>query len=47
MKESEIRPEALLKRYLELSTENAERCSTGAPREAVSCVVCDSSEYDF
>lgn len=40
MKEHEIRPEALLNRYLELSAQDAEKCFGDAPRAAVACVAC-------
>ncbi|MBI5597096.1 MAG: methyltransferase domain-containing protein [Elusimicrobia bacterium] len=40
MKEHEIRPEALLKRYVELSARDAETCFKDAPRTAVPCVAC-------
>ena len=44
MKESDIRPEALLSRYLELSAEDADRCFEGAPRAEVPCVACGASD---
>ena len=47
MKESEIRPEALTRRYLELSAEDAERCFAGSPRAAVPCVACGASDLGF
>ena len=40
MKEHEIRPEALLTRYLELSAEDAETCFGDGPRLPVACVAC-------
>jgi SAM-dependent methyltransferase len=40
MKEHDIRPEALLQRYLELSALDAERCFGGMPRHEVPCVAC-------
>jgi SAM-dependent methyltransferase len=40
MKESEIRPEKLLNRYLELSAEDAKNCFSDTPRHKVSCVAC-------
>ena len=40
MKESDIRPQALLNRYLELSAEDAERCFAGVTRQSISCVGC-------
>lgn len=47
MKENEIRPEALLRRYLELSAEDADRCFADAPRETISCVACGGAAIDF
>ena len=44
MKEHEIRPEALLNRYLELSARDAEACFSNAPREALACVACGSEK---
>jgi SAM-dependent methyltransferase len=40
MKEHDIRPEALLQRYLELSALDAERCFGGISRYEVPCVAC-------
>jgi SAM-dependent methyltransferase len=40
MKESDIRPEALLKRYLELSVQDAERCFGDDARTEIPCVAC-------
>lgn len=40
MKESDIRPEALLHRYLELSERDAQLCFTGTPRLDIPCVAC-------
>lgn len=40
MKEKDIRPEALLNRYLELSEQDAERCFGGDQREQIPCVAC-------
>lgn len=40
MKESDIRPEALLKRYLELSEKDAELCFVNNVRHAIPCVAC-------
>jgi len=42
MKESEIRPEAMLRRYLELSEEDAANCFGNEPRESIPCVGCGS-----
>lgn len=47
MKEADIRPEALLNRYLHLSAEDAERCFSGVVREDRSCVACGSVEAHF
>jgi SAM-dependent methyltransferase len=44
MKESDIRPEALLNRYLELSASDAERCFTDVLRQPISCVGCGGSQ---
>lgn len=41
MKEHEIRPEALLKRYIELSAQDAANCFGGVPRLDVACVACE------
>ncbi len=40
MKENEIRPEALLTRYRELSALDADKCFSGSSRHAVACVAC-------
>jgi len=40
MKEKDIRPEALLRRYLELSAEDAVQCFGGESRELIPCVGC-------
>ncbi|MDO8463836.1 MAG: class I SAM-dependent methyltransferase [Gallionella sp.] len=40
MKEHEIRPEALLNRYIELSAQDAERCFGDASRIETACVAC-------
>lgn len=40
MKESDIRPEKLLDRYLALSALDAERCFADAPRLDIPCVAC-------
>lgn len=42
MKESDIRPEALLRRYLELSEQDAELCFVNTPRLKIPCVSCGS-----
>lgn len=49
MKESEIRPEALLRRYLELSEQDATSCFGNEPRVSIPCVACGSPriEHDF
>lgn len=44
MKESDIRPEALLKRYLELSERDAGRCFGNNEREDIPCVACGSRD---
>jgi len=44
MKEHEIRPEALLNRYIELSARDAESCFGNVPRVAMTCVACGSAE---
>lgn len=46
MKESEIRPEALLRRYLELSEEDADRCFGNEPRAQIPCVACGSPQIE-
>ena len=49
MKEHEIRPEALLNRYLELSARDAAACFGDAPRQAQACVGCggERSTHEF
>jgi len=49
MKESDIRPEALLRRYLELSEQDAANCFGNEPRAPIACVGCGSLrvEPDF
>lgn len=49
MKESDIRPQALLERYYELSARDAEICFGDSPRLNVPCVACggDRSEHQF
>ena len=44
MKEHEIRPAALMSRYLELSTADARECFGGAPRTDTLCVACGGSD---
>lgn len=44
MKEADIRPEALLNRYLQLSAEDADRCFSGVDREEQACVACGALE---
>jgi len=43
MKEHEIRPEALLNRYLELSARDAANCFGNASRLPIACVACDGA----
>jgi SAM-dependent methyltransferase len=43
MKENDIRPETLLNRYLELSSNDAERCFANVVRRPISCVGCGGS----
>lgn len=49
MKEHDIRPEALLNKYVELSAKDAEICFADDSRDEVSCVACGAadSEYQF
>ncbi len=47
MKEEEIRPEALLNRYLELSARDAEECFANLPRKEVRCVACGCIKATF
>jgi len=47
MKEVDIRPEALLSRYLELSARDATLCFSGVDREERSCVACGSGKSHF
>jgi SAM-dependent methyltransferase len=47
MKESDIRPEILLKRYLELSEQDAKLCFIGEARQNIPCVACGSEELVF
>ena len=44
MKEHEIRPEALLNRYVELSAQDAAKCFSNVLRLTVSCVACGGSQ---
>jgi 2-polyprenyl-3-methyl-5-hydroxy-6-metoxy-1,4-benzoquinol methylase len=44
MKEYEIRPEALLNRYLELSARDARLCFDSAPRRPLDCIACGGSD---
>lgn len=44
MKESDIRPEALFNRYLELSANDAERCFSGISRHSIPCVGCGGNQ---
>lgn len=44
MKENDIRPEALLNRYLELSASDAERCFADVVRQPIPCVGCGGSQ---
>ena len=44
MKESDIRPEHLLRRYLELSAEDATNCFGDGARQDVPCVACGATD---
>lgn len=46
MKEHDIRPQALIDRYLELSAEDAEQCFGTGARDTVPCVACGSDHCD-
>lgn len=46
MKESDIRPEALLRRYLELSEHDAELCFVDIPRLKIPCVSCGGERLE-
>lgn len=46
MKEQDIRPQALLDRYLELSAEDAERCFSAVDRVSIPCVGCGSDKVN-
>src|SRR5436853_7850415 len=43
MKEADIRPEHLHRRYLELSAEDADRCFGRGARHTIPCVACDAA----
>ena len=45
MKEQEIRPDALLNRYLELSAQDAQNFFRGTSRIDVPCVACGSGQH--
>lgn len=47
MKESDIRPEDIYKRYLELSKKDAEKCFGESSRTDIPCVACDSAIKEF
>ena len=47
MREHEIRPEALLKRYVELSAEDARHCFSDDSRVPVACVACGGIDAAF
>jgi 2-polyprenyl-3-methyl-5-hydroxy-6-metoxy-1,4-benzoquinol methylase len=47
MKENEIRPEAILRRYLELSAQDAVNCFGDEPRASINCVACGAAEADY
>lgn len=47
MKEQEIRPKALLERYLELSARDAKTCFNGIERINEPCVACSSEDIEF
>jgi 2-polyprenyl-3-methyl-5-hydroxy-6-metoxy-1,4-benzoquinol methylase len=49
MKERDIRPQALMDRYLELSALDSDRCFSDASRAPVACVACgaDQSTHQF
>ncbi len=46
MRENDIRPEALLNRYVELSAEDAKNCFSGVQRSDIPCVSCGSGEAE-
>jgi SAM-dependent methyltransferase len=43
MREHDIRPQGLLRRYLELSAQDARRYFAGAPRTRIACVACGAA----
>ena len=47
MKEHEIRPEALLKRYVKLSEEDAKSCFSQSQWDSLNCVACGNQEPVF
>lgn len=47
MKEDQIRPEALLNRYLELSAKDARNCFAGVQRKEIRCVACGGAKAAF
>jgi SAM-dependent methyltransferase len=47
MKEHEIRPEALLSRYLELSAEDAKNCFGNETRQEIACVACGGTQTKY
>ena len=47
MKEHEIRPEAILNRYLELSALDADLCFKDNKKSNISCVGCGGSRLKF
>lgn len=49
MKETDIRPDHLLSRYLDLSAKDAERCFAGIERSVIACVACgaDVASFEF
>jgi len=46
VKEQEIRPKALLDRYVELSAQDAESCFKDIDRTNIACVACDSDDIE-
>jgi len=47
MKEHEIRPQDLLKKYLQLCAQDAERCFTDVDRRDLPCVACGNEQSTF